>query len=162
MKRRGITLILVLTFLGLLTACGPGPVELVIQTHVVTVVHTQVVTVVVQATHEPGLELSVPTPEPAPASGDWIPSEEAAAHIGETVKVRIERADCSYQSTLNGAPTFCNDAPYPGHSFTLVVWRQDWSDLDGACIIVSGEVTAYNGLPQVEAESRDQVTACSP
>lgn len=162
MKRCGINSILVLTFLGLLTACGPGPVELVIQTHVVTVVHTQVVTVVVKATPEPGTALPPPISEPAPAIGDWIASEEAAAHIGETVKVRIERADCSYQSTMNGAPTFCNDAPYPGHSFTLVVWRQDWSDLDGNCIIVAGEVTAYNGLPQIEAESREQVTACSP
>ena len=80
--------------------------------------------------------------------------------VGETVTCRIKRAYCDYRPDVGGAPTFCNDAPYPSQSFTLLVWGEDWSDLDGMCIDVTGFVVRYKGKPQIVAESRSQVAPC--
>jgi len=78
--------------------------------------------------------------------------------VGSETTCQIPRDFYSYKPGLKGSPTFCNDAHYPNHSFTLLVWGQDWSDYDGQCLIVSGMVTVYNGKPQIEAGSRSQVT----
>lgn len=80
--------------------------------------------------------------------------------IGSSVKCEIPVAYCSYQPATSGSPTFCNDAPYPNHNFALVVWGSDWSDLDGHCIIVSGDVKFFGGKPQVEVFDRSQVDYC--
>lgn len=79
---------------------------------------------------------------------------------GAYVTCQITRAYCDFRPDINGEPTFCNDAPYPGHSFTLLVWGQDWSDLYGKCLLVTGEITRYRGLPQIVATSRSQVQFC--
>lgn len=80
---------------------------------------------------------------------------------GSMVKCKIPRAYCSYQLATSGNPTFCNDARYPNHNFVLVVWGEDWSDLDGRCIVVSGQISFFDGKPQIEAISRSQVTYCN-
>ena len=72
----------------------------------------------------------------------------------------MNRAHCNYRPDVNGGPTFCNDGPFPDHSFTLLVWGQDWSDYDGLCLWVTGEVLIYQDKPQIEAESRSQVVLC--
>jgi len=81
-------------------------------------------------------------------------------YSGSNVTCMINRAYCSYMPDVNQSPTFCNDAPYPSHGFTLVVWGNDWSDYDGQCLVVKGIVTIYNDKPQIEAESRSQVSNC--
>lgn len=74
--------------------------------------------------------------------------------------MQIDRAYCSYRSDVKGSPTFCNDAPYPTHDFTMLVWGQDRSDYDGRCICVYGRVTPYEGKPQIVLESRSDVSLC--
>lgn len=86
--------------------------------------------------------------------------KDTANKAGQKISCKIPRAYCSYQPSTSGSPTFCNDARYPNNDFTLLVWGEDWSDYDGACIIVSGYVSLYGGKPQIEASSRSQVSYC--
>jgi hypothetical protein len=80
--------------------------------------------------------------------------------VGEIVSCKIPRAYCEYSPSTSGNPTFCTDARYPNQNFTLLVWESDWSDLDGQCIIVSGNVSLYNGKPQIEVSNRSQISSC--
>lgn len=90
----------------------------------------------------------------------YVPSDQAAALAREEGIVRIERAYCSYHPDIDGQPTFCNDQPYPNHNFTLLVWREDWSFLDGKCLLVQGDIDLYEGRPEIIADSLDQVYEC--
>jgi hypothetical protein len=92
---------------------------------------------------------------------DFVPSEAAGEHVGEVIIVRIDNAFCSYRPDVNGAPTFCNDQPFPNHTFTLITWGKDWTDLDGKCVYIEGEVKEYEGKYEIIADSRDQVTPCN-
>jgi hypothetical protein len=80
--------------------------------------------------------------------------------IGQFVTCKVDRAYCEFLPNVNGDPTFCNDASYPNNNFTLVVFGQDWSDLDGKCIIVSGTISTYRGKPQIETKNRARVSYC--
>ena len=88
------------------------------------------------------------------------PCSEMDDQVGEYVTCRIERAYCDYLPAVNGQPTFCNDRPYPNHKFQMVVFGQDWSDLDGECLAVTGILETYNGRLQILAEIRSQVSPC--
>ena len=107
-----------------------------------------------------------PTPTPTLTSAltscgpRAVPSEQAGDYVGQTVTVQINRAYCSYRPDVRGNPTFCNDAPYPTHDFTMLVWGQDWSDYDRHCICVYGRVTLYKGKPEIVLESRSNVSLC--
>jgi SH3-like domain-containing protein len=83
------------------------------------------------------------------------------SYLGQVVTCKIPKAYCSYQPSASGSPTFCNDKPYPNHNFTLVVFGEDWSDYDGKCLLVTGLITSYIGLPQINATNRSQVASCS-
>jgi hypothetical protein len=85
---------------------------------------------------------------------------QADNHVGETITCKIERAYCDYRPDVDGNPTFCNDRPYPNHNFTLIVFDQDWSGYNGSCLLVSGRVSMYGGVPQIEGFSRLQVSYC--
>lgn len=85
---------------------------------------------------------------------------ELADQVGRTVTCVIAQAHCSYREDIEGAPTFCNDVPFPSHDFTLLVWGQDWSEFDGRCLVVSGFLSRFEGQPQIVAESRSQVSFC--
>ncbi len=83
------------------------------------------VTVVVAATPQPTQaaadQTATPSIEVVPT---WIASGDAREFVGEQVQIRVDRAWRSYQPGIGGEPTFCNDARYPGHSFTFLVWGQ--------------------------------------
>jgi hypothetical protein len=104
-----------------------------------------------------GLDLGAGNP---PHANAFMDCADSASSTGQDVTCVIRRAYCSYEASESGGPTFCNDAPYPGHNFTLVAWGQDWSDYDGKCLVVTGQVSLYRGKPQVEARSRSQIAAC--
>lgn len=87
--------------------------------------------------------------------------ECAQAQIGENTICKITQAFCSYKPNVKGSPTFCNDAPYPNHSFTLLVWGKDWSKFDGKCLIISGYIHLYKGMPEIEAINESQVEYCN-
>lgn len=112
------------------------------------------------AATEDGPENTTPvpsaTPSPAPANN----CADMADQVGRTVVCVIPRAHCSYREDVSGSPTFCNDAPFPTHEFTLLVWGQDWSELDGRCLKIEGYLSRYQGKPQIVAESREQVALC--
>ena len=103
-------------------------------------------------------QTSIPTR--AIPTKDVLTCRQTGAYVGNMVTCRIDHAYCSYRPDIDGKPTFCNDAPYPNHSFTLLVWGSDWSGYDGDCIIVEGFVSRYKGKPQIVAESRSQVSLC--
>ena len=85
---------------------------------------------------------------------------ELESQIGQRVTCRVEQAYCYYWPDFNGAPTFCDDRPYPSQLFQLVVFGEDWSDLDGECLLVSGTMDNYDGTLQIQAYSRSQVSFC--
>lgn len=151
-----------LIFLGLLiSGCEVQNLE-VSQASQTPFVITKVVTVVVvvtstpvQQTPEPTLQL--PTDE---KEQSWVWAVDAADHVGEYLQVRVETAHCTYRAGVNGTPTFCNDQPFPNHNFTFLVWGQDWSYLDQTCVIVQGVVDIYQGKPQIEVSSIDNVSNC--
>ena len=91
---------------------------------------------------------------------DFVLSENVGEHVGEVITVRIQKAYCSYRPDVNGAPTFCNDQPFPNHTFTLIAWGRDWTDLDGKCVYIAGVVEEYEGKYEIIADSRDQVSLC--
>ena len=101
-----------------------------------------------------------PTSRPTlpPTSPPYNDCSRAKAETFATC--RIQSAHCDYRPDISGEPTFCNDAPFPSHSFTTLVWGEDWSDYDGRCLVVTGEVTRFRGLPQIVATSRAQVETC--
>lgn len=110
-----------------------------------------------------------PTEEPPPPPPPTcVPSGQAINYIGTETCVEVARADCSYRPDVNGQPTFCNDAPYPTHSFTAVIWgdnRGNWLTLpeqlyDGKCVDFTGLVTSYRGKPQIELTGPLQASFC--
>ena len=108
---------------------------------------------------------------PSSASGETaacVTSNDASRLIGESACVRVLSVEASYRSDVGGQPTFCNDAPYPAHSFTALIWgdnRGNWSTppeqlYDGACLNVCGLVTSYRGTPQIELAGPSQASFC--
>lgn len=164
-QESGLTLLLAAV---LLAGCGPSGSE-VGRTQVETGASTP-------PTQAPGSETPRRTPAPTatverPQSETLAPSatpvpdlsavcSDMADQVGRTVTCVVPRAHCSYREDVSGSPTFCNDAPYPTHEFTLLVWGQDWSEFDGRCIEINGYLSRYQGKPQIVAESRDQVSFC--
>ncbi len=106
------------------------------------------------STHRPTSTL-----KPAVAPSELLCSQ-TTNKIGKFVTCKIARAYCDYLPSADGSPTFCNDRPYPNQNFALVVFGEDWSDYDGYCLIVSGTVSLYRGVPQILAVSRSQVSYC--
>ncbi len=82
------------------------------------------------------------------------------APVGSRVTCMIPTAFCSYKPGVKGKPTFCNDARYPNHNFTLVVWDQNWSELNGNCLLVQGVIKIYNGKPEIEAVNKSEISSC--
>ncbi|MBI5946400.1 MAG: SH3 domain-containing protein [Chloroflexi bacterium] len=94
-------------------------------------------------------------------SSDLVPEcQDIKENIGLFVNCKIPKAYCSYQPNTNGSPTFCNEAPYPNNNFALIIWGKDWSNYDGHCLIVSGNLSSYQGTLQIEANSLSQISLC--
>lgn len=163
MKKAWLGLGLIL-LAGLFSGCGMRNVEIAqpIQTpFVIEVTRLVTMVVVVTATPEPDMQISTPAPlTDFVESEAWVISSEALNHVGQDISVRVETAQCSYQPGVGGAPTFCNDLPYPNHNFTFLVWGEDWSYLDQECVVVTGLVEIYQGKPQIEVASLEQVSLC--
>lgn len=94
-------------------------------------------------------EISSPTPQkiPSPTEIQYpLCSEEKAGEITTCV---IPKSYCSYHPDVNGKPTFCNDEPYPANNFTFLVWNKDLSRYNGLCLVITGPVEMYKGLPEI-------------
>ncbi len=162
MRRQKWVLVNLLVFSVLVSSCGMQGVELP-QPSQTPFVITQLVTVIVEVTVTPQAELTQadqPIPTSSPEEESWVASDQVINFVGQFISVRLESAQCSYQININGTPTFCNDLPFPNHNFTFLVWGEDWSALDQTCVVVEGLVDLYQGKPQIEVSSLDQVTSC--
>lgn len=100
------------------------------------------------------------TPTDQSQKADWVLSSEAKDFLGQVKTVRVETSHCSYKAGINGSPTFCNDQPYPDHAFTYLIWGLDLSHYDQECILVTGEISAYDGKPQIVVDEVTQMEFC--
>jgi hypothetical protein len=93
-------------------------------------------------------------------------STRAGQQAGRQATVAIPRVAASYQPNVRGQPTFLNDAPYPNHVFTAVIWGntrrqfqpppESWQ---GQSLCVTGSVELYQQRPQIVVSSPSQLRA---
>lgn len=93
-----------------------------------------------------------------------ILSTRANQAVGRSATVAIARVDASYQQNVRGQPTFLNDAPYPNHVFTAVIWGRDRAQFQpspeshqGKPLCVTGPVELFQQRPQVVVSSPSQL-----
>ncbi len=101
------------------------------------------------------------------APPDAISWDKAKDHIGERTTVYGPVVDTHYASESSGQPTFLNMGnPYPDlNRFTVVIWGENRGKFfqppedyyDGKTIYISGLIDSYNGVPQIEVTSLDQI-----
>jgi Bacterial SH3 domain len=96
----------------------------------------------------------------APLSEHVEPCFEAVNQIGKQISCKLEKAYCDFLPQAEGSPTVCIDRPAPDHTFSLVVFGQDWSEYDGQCLIISGYLEVNGGMLRIQALRRSQVSAC--
>jgi hypothetical protein len=90
-----------------------------------------------------------------------IPASEAAKHVGERGTVCGLIATKHTVENAKGKPTFVDlDHPFPGQTFTVVIWDSDKAKVGefpaSGNVCVTGAITLYKGVPQIvlhDAES---------
>ncbi|MCC7367200.1 MAG: hypothetical protein IT306_02185 [Chloroflexi bacterium] len=85
---------------------------------------------------------------------------------GKQATIAIPRVAASYQPNTRGQPTFLNDAPYPNHVFTAVIWGTDRRQFQpppeswqGRSLCVTGPVELFQQRPQIAVSSPSQLRA---
>jgi hypothetical protein len=93
-------------------------------------------------------------------------STHAGQVVGRQATIAIPHVEASYQQDVRGQPTFLNDAPYPNHVFTAVVWGRDRGQFQpvpesfqGKPLCVTGPVELFQQRPQVVVSSPSQLRA---
>ena len=113
---------------------------------------------------------STPSPSVPTCRSDDTPSSEASSAVGRRVTVCGGVSGASYQSGVNGKPTFINfDKPFPNHTFTVVIWGDNRGNFSpppeqqfggGTCVRVTGLVETFQGDPQIVVTSPSQISLC--
>lgn len=96
-----------------------------------------------------------------------ILSTRAGQAAGRSATVAIGRVDASYQPNVRGQPTFLNDAPYPNHVFTAVIWGNNRRQFNpppegawqGKALCVTGTVELFQQKPQIVVTAPSQLKA---
>lgn len=112
----------------------------------------------------PTLE-TTPTTAPTPAAVDWT---EAGKYVGEQRVVCGPVAGTHYASSSRGKPTFLNigeDYPSP-RRFVVLIWgeyRRNFPEPPESLyldknICVSGVITEYKGIFEIEIRSPEEIT----
>ena len=93
--------------------------------------------------------------------------DNASNHIGRRITVYGPVVDTRYASSSRGQPTFLNiGKPYPDPGrFTVVIWGENRGNFPsppevyykGRTIFVTGVVTRYEGVPEIEASDLTQI-----
>jgi hypothetical protein len=94
-------------------------------------------------------------------------STRASQAAGRSATIAIAKVDGSYQPSSRGQPTFLNDAPFPNHTFTAVIWGSDRRQFNpppegawqGKALCVSGPVELFQQRPQIVVSSPSQLRA---
>lgn len=112
----------------------------------------------------PPAPAETPAPPPPASAISW---DEARYHIGERTIVYGAVVDTHWASGSKGKPTFLNiGKPYPDPDrFTVVIWidyRGNFPQAPevyylGKTIYVTGLITQYNGIPQIEVKDPSQI-----
>jgi len=97
-----------------------------------------------------------------------IPWDQASAHIGEVAIITGPTISTMYATDSRGKPTFLNiGKPYPDPDrFTVVIWGYDRDNFpfapeveyDNTTICVTGMVETYKGIPQIVADTANDIT----
>ena len=114
------------------------------------------------------IDLPTTTPStPTTESSSAIHWSDAKGYVGERETVYGPVVDTHWASTSNGKPTFLNiGKPYPDSKrFTVVIWIQNRGNFPqapevyylGKTIYVTGLITTYGGVAQIEAKSPNQI-----
>jgi hypothetical protein len=85
--------------------------------------------------------------------------------VGKQASVYIAKVNASSPPGVRGNPTFLNDAPFPNHRFTALIWGENLRLFpspptqlyDGKAICVSGTVTTFQGKPQIVVSDPGQI-----
>ncbi len=94
-----------------------------------------------------------------------LTADQAKDHIGETATVCGVVAGTHYAARSRGNPTFVNiDKPYPNQPFAILIWGEDLSKFsprpsswDGKRVCATGQITSYQGRPEIVAKAPGQV-----
>jgi hypothetical protein len=95
-----------------------------------------------------------------------ILSTRAGQAVGKQATIAIAKVEGSYQASIRGQPTFLNDAPYPNHIFTAVIWGSERRQFNpppeswqGKALCVTGSVELFQQRPQIVVSSPSQLRA---
>jgi DNA/RNA endonuclease YhcR with UshA esterase domain len=94
-----------------------------------------------------------------------ITPAEAKNYIGQEATVCGNVASTRYASSTRGQPTFLNlDKKYSNPLFTVIIWGQNRGKFGnpdteylGKQICVTGRITEYRGVPEIEATTPEQI-----
>ncbi|SRR5579875_13176 len=94
-----------------------------------------------------------------------ISAAQAKDHVGERATVCGTVASTRYADHSRGQPTFLNlDKPYPNQIFTIVIWGSDRPKFGepeakyrDKAICVTGTITSYRSVPEIEAREPSQI-----
>jgi hypothetical protein len=94
-----------------------------------------------------------------------IPFSEAKNHVGERSTVCGIVVDAHFVSSGKGQPTFLHfGEAYPNQIFTVVIWGRDRAKFGRPemkylekDICVTGKITSYLRVPEIEASEADQI-----
>ncbi len=113
----------------------------------------------------PASAVAVPA---APSNTDGVSWSEAKNYIGKTVKICGIVTSTHWASASKGKPSFLNmGKPYPDPArFTIIIWGSNRDKFaqppetlyEGKTICVTGFITLYNGMTEVEVKSPAQIS----
>ena len=115
----------------------------------------------------PGPKTETPTTPQAGLPADAISWDKAKDHIGDRTTVCGPVAGTKYGATSRGKPTWLNiGKDYPSSErFVVIIWGENRGNFpqppesyyDGKTICVTGLIQEYQGIPQIEVTTPDQI-----
>jgi DNA/RNA endonuclease YhcR with UshA esterase domain len=114
-----------------------------------------------------GMQLLGCSVSPCGADINW---QDAAGRVGDKLTVSGTVEGAAFKPDVSGAPTFLNlgnDYPNP-HRVTVLIWGDDRSSFTeppesafrGNDITVTGEISKYQGVPEIEVTNPGQIGTC--
>jgi hypothetical protein len=95
-----------------------------------------------------------------------ILSSRASQATGRQATIAIAKVEASYQPGVRGQPTYLNDAPYPNHAFTAVIWGSERRQFEpsltgwqGKALCVTGTIEVFQQRPQIVVNAPNQLRA---
>ena len=92
--------------------------------------------------------------------------DKAKEHIGDRTTVCGPVAGTRYGATTRGKPTWLNiGRDYPSERFVVIIWGENLGNFpqppeiyyEGKTICVTGLIQEYQGIPQIEVTTPDQI-----